>query len=33
MRALLESLIPKAEAHPGNAESIPLDDDSVDAGL
>jgi len=31
MRTLLESLIPKAETHAGNAESIPLGDDSVDA--
>jgi ubiquinone/menaquinone biosynthesis C-methylase UbiE len=30
MRTLLESLIPKAETHAGNAESIPLGDDSVD---
>jgi ubiquinone/menaquinone biosynthesis C-methylase UbiE len=31
MRTLLESLIPKAKTHAGNAESIPLGDDSVDA--
>jgi len=31
MRALLESLIPEAETYAGNAESIPLGDDSVDA--
>ena len=31
MRTLLESLIPKAETHSGNGESIPLGDDSVDA--
>jgi ubiquinone/menaquinone biosynthesis C-methylase UbiE len=31
MRTLLESLIPNAETYAGNAESIPLGDDSVDA--
>jgi ubiquinone/menaquinone biosynthesis C-methylase UbiE len=31
MRTLLESLLPKAETHAANAESIPLGDDSVDA--
>jgi ubiquinone/menaquinone biosynthesis C-methylase UbiE len=31
MRTLLESLLPKAETHAGTAESIPLEDDSVDA--
>jgi len=31
MRAVLEEVVPEAEALPGSAEAIPLPDDSVDA--
>jgi SAM-dependent methyltransferase len=31
MRALLEALVPEAEALPGSAEEIPQDDDAADA--
>jgi SAM-dependent methyltransferase len=31
MRAVLERVVPEAEALPGNADAIPLPDDSVDA--